>query len=153
MSPATTVQMSPGHIGLNVTDIDRSIAFYQEVFGFELSGRGGEGIKAYALLGYGDQLVVTLWQQAAKDFGPDTAGLHHLAFAVESLEDVRAAEVRVRGTGAELAYDGIAVDMEGADSGGIFFFDPDGARLEIRTGRGVAGHPAPTADGPTCGFF
>jgi hypothetical protein len=40
---------------------------------------------------------------------------------------------------------------EGAASGGIFFFDPDGIRLEIFTPTGADVAPSGTA--PTCGFF
>lgn len=46
-----------------------------------------------------------------------------------------------------------SIDFYRGDSGGLFFEDPDGIRLEIFAPRGVAGAPAPHADGPTCGFF
>ncbi|MEV5257368.1 VOC family protein [Streptomyces anulatus] len=68
MSKAKNLQT--GHIGLNVTDLDRSLAFYREVF-----------------------------------------------------------------------------------SGGIFFSDPDGIRLEIYAPTGADPADAPTSGAPTCGFF
>ncbi|MFJ5995167.1 hypothetical protein [Streptomyces sp. NPDC092370] len=42
---------------------------------------------------------------------------------------------------------------ERAASGGIFFFDPDGIRLEIFTPTGADVAPAPSGTAPTCGFF
>ncbi|HLZ57299.1 MAG TPA: hypothetical protein VKR06_10155 [Ktedonosporobacter sp.] len=42
---------------------------------------------------------------------------------------------------------------EGAASGGIFFTDPDGIRLEIYSPTGAGENPAPVASAPTCGFF
>jgi hypothetical protein len=54
--------------------------------------------------------------------------------------------------GADFAYDGVVPHGEGAASGGIFFTDPDGTRLEVFAPEGATGH-APAADGPTCGFF
>jgi predicted pyridoxine 5'-phosphate oxidase superfamily flavin-nucleotide-binding protein len=42
---------------------------------------------------------------------------------------------------------------EGAASGGIFFFDPDGIRLEIFTPTGADVAPAPSGTAPTCGSF
>ncbi|MDT7621581.1 MAG: lactoylglutathione lyase, partial [Pseudonocardiales bacterium] len=40
------------------------------------------------------------------------------------------------------------------DSGGVFFTDPDGIRLEVYTPSGLAGKDAaPVGEAPTCGFF
>jgi lactoylglutathione lyase len=71
---------------------------------------------------------------------------------VPSADDVRAAEERLRARGAAFAYDGIVAHREGAHSGGIFFEDPDGTRLEIYTAEGVTGS-APAGGRPACGFF
>jgi catechol 2,3-dioxygenase-like lactoylglutathione lyase family enzyme len=144
---------APGHIGLNVSRLDRSIDFYRAVFGFDLLTRSADSARPFAFLGHGGAVVLTLWQQSDGAFAADRPGLHHLSFTVASIDDVRAAEGRVRAAGARLHHDGIVAHAEGGDSGGLFFEDPDGIRLEIFTPRGVAGAPAPHADGPTCGFF
>ena len=97
--------------------------------------------------------MVTLFQQSTGTFDTGTPGLHHLSFQVESIEQVRAAEQVVRELGATVFHDGVVVHGEGADSGGLFFADPDGIRLEIYAPTGVAGKPAPSGEAPTCGFF
>jgi lactoylglutathione lyase len=102
-------------------------------------------------LGIDGELVVTLWQQSAGEFPTDRPGLHHLAFLVDDIDTVRAAEERVRASGARLFHDGVVPHAEGASSGGIFFADPDGIRLEIYAAAGADG--AAPSDGPTCGFF
>lgn len=151
---STTTIGTTGHVGLSVTDIDRSLAFYRHVFGLDLAGSGGDGDRRFAFLAAGDgTLVLTLWQQAAAGFDARGAGLQHLSFQVESIDDVRAAEQRLRDTGATFAYDGVVPHAEGADSGGIFFHDPDGIRLEIYTAAGAGDAAAPSGDAPTCGFF
>ena len=53
----------------------------------------------------------------------------------------------------ELVYDGVVPHGEGASSGGVFFTDPDGIRLEIYAPSGADTAPAPTQGAPTCGFF
>ena len=70
-----------------------------------------------------------------------------------AIEEVRAVEKRVKAAGGRLHYNGIVPHAEGAQSGGIFFEDPDGIRLEIFTATGADELAAPHADGPTCGFF
>ncbi|MFI8532760.1 VOC family protein [Streptomyces aquilus] len=142
-----------GHIGLNVTDLDRSLAFYRDVLGFTLIGEGKEEDRRYAFLGDGSALVLTLWQQAANGFAGDRAGLHHLAFEADSIERVREYEEALRTYGVDFAYDGVVAHREGAASGGIFFHDPDGTRLEISVPNGAEGAPAPVESAPTCGFF
>ena len=148
-----TSALRTGHIGLNVTDLDRSLPFYGDVLGFDLLGQGKEDDRRYAFLGRDGRLVLTLWQQADGAYAPALAGLHHLAFEAESIEQVRAAEVRLKTLGVDFAYEGVVAHGEGAASGGIFFHDPDGTRLEIYAPSGAEGAPVPTAAAPTCGFF
>ncbi|MFC9295852.1 VOC family protein [Streptomyces sp. NPDC057011] len=142
-----------GHVGLNVTDLDRSLAFYRDALGFALLGEGKEEGRRFAFLGQDGELVLTLWQQAEGAFVPAAAGLHHLAFSTGGIEEVREYEARLRELGVEFAYDGVVAHREGAASGGIFFHDPDGIRLEISAPTGAEGEPAPVTGAPTCGFF
>jgi catechol 2,3-dioxygenase-like lactoylglutathione lyase family enzyme len=144
--------MNTGHIGINVTNLDRSRDFYTAVLGLTTMAESQEPRRRYAFLAAADRLVLTLWEQSDGRFDARAAGLHHLSFEVATLDDVKAAEERLRARGAKLAYDGIVPHSEGAQSGGIFFEDPDGTRLEIYAKSGVSGS-APVAAAPTCGFF
>ncbi|GAA2525146.1 MULTISPECIES: VOC family protein [Streptomyces] len=145
--------LRPGHTGLNVTDLDRSLAFYRDVLGFALIGEGKEEGRRYAFLGDGERLVLALWQQATEPYDGERAGLHHLAFEADSIERVREYEASLRAHGTDFAYEGVVSHGEGAASGGIFFHDPDGTRLEISVPTGAEDAPAPSGSAPTCGFF
>lgn len=145
--------LQTGHVGLNVTDMDRSLPFYREVFDFDVLAEGKEEDRRWAFLGRDSRLLVTLWQQSGTAFGTDRAGLHHLSFQVDTIEEVRATEEALRGLGAEFSYDGVVPHGESATSGGIFFTDPDGIRLEIYAPTGADPADAPTTGAPTCGFF
>jgi lactoylglutathione lyase len=145
--------MATGHVGLNVRDLSRSTRFYRHVFGFELMGESGEAGHEYAFLGRDGAILLTLWPQSDGRAATDRPGLHHLSFKADSLEEVEAAERRVREAGARIHHGGIVPHAEGRDSGGLFFEDPDGIRLEIFTGAGLAGRDAPHGAAPTCGFF
>jgi catechol 2,3-dioxygenase-like lactoylglutathione lyase family enzyme len=133
--------MQPGHIALNVSDLERAVRFYSGVFGYERLG----GSDDHAFLGKDGRAVITLW----------TAGedpLHHVAFEVPTAQDAAAAEARVVELGGRMHHAGVVPHREGATSGGIFFTDPDGIRLEIYAPDGVSGE-APHGEAPTCGFF
>ncbi|WP_372494025.1 VOC family protein [Mycolicibacterium neoaurum] len=153
MKMASTPTFSPGHIGLNVTDLDRSTDFYRHAFGFDLLRHGSEVDRKFAFLGADGVLRLTLWQQSDREFSTRTAGLHHLSFQVDTLEDVRAVEAALKERGVLFAHDGIVAHGEGASSGGIFFTDPDGIRLEVFAPDGADSAPAPHGESPTCGFF
>jgi catechol 2,3-dioxygenase-like lactoylglutathione lyase family enzyme len=127
----TTIALTVGHIGLNVSDLDRSQAFYTDLFGWTAVREVREGDRRFAFLSDGAGLFITLWQQSSGRFSTSTPGLHHLAFQAASMEEVRAFEARLRERGVPLEYDGIVPHGEGAPTGGLFFFDPDGIRLEI----------------------
>jgi lactoylglutathione lyase len=150
-APVTTA--TTGHVGLNVTDVNRSIDFYCKVFGFDVLAQSTEGAREYAFLGRGDQLVLTLWQQSDGRFSTDRPGLHHLAFNVPSASDVVSAMTRLRDLDVALIYDAVVPHAPGASSGGIFFEDPDGTRIEICTSEGMEAHPPLDSDAPSCGFF
>ncbi|MGA5097964.1 VOC family protein [Streptomyces lavendulocolor] len=142
-----------GHVGLNVTDLERSLAFYGGVLGLQVLHEGKEDGRRYALLGRDGRLTIALWQQADGAYAPALAGLHHLALEAATMDDVRAAEAELKRHGVDFAYEGVVPHGEGAPSGGIFFHDPDGTRLEIYAPTGAEGAAAPHATAPTCGFF
>ncbi|NUW41255.1 VOC family protein [Nonomuraea rhodomycinica] len=149
----STPALQTGHIGLNVTDLARSTAFYRRIFDFEVLSEKTEGERQFAFLGRDGKLLVTLWQQSGGAFPVDRPGLHHLSFQVPDIEAVRQAEATLRELGVQPLYDGIVPHGEGASSGGVFFTDPDGIRLEIYAPSGADTAPAPTQGAPTCGFF
>ncbi|WP_326828837.1 VOC family protein [Streptosporangium sp. NBC_01810] len=142
-----------GHVGLNVSDLDRSTDFYSKIFGFEVLAESGEADRRYTFLGRDGELVLTLWQQSDGRFATGLPGLHHLSFQVPDIETVRRAEEAIRAVGATIHHDGVVAHGEGASSGGVFFEDPDGIRLEIYAPTGAEGSPVPVATAPTCGFF
>jgi catechol 2,3-dioxygenase-like lactoylglutathione lyase family enzyme len=142
-----------GHVGLNVTDVARSERFYQNVFGFQTMLSSAEAGRQFAFLGDGKKLILTLWQQSSGSFYKNMPGLHHLSFQVISIEEVKAFELRLRALGVPLLYDRIVPHGEGIDSGGVFFLDPDGIRLEVYTLAGAGAGPSPTPGAPSCGFF
>jgi lactoylglutathione lyase len=145
--------LKTGHVALNVTDLSRSTTFYRTVFAFDVLAERADGDRRFALLGRDGVLVVALWEQSAGGFATDRPGLHHLSFEVADIDAVRRAETILRGLDVEFAYDGIVPHAEGASSGGVFFADPDGVRLEIYAPAGADVAPAPTPGAPTCGFF
>jgi lactoylglutathione lyase len=142
-----------GHVGLNVSDLNRSKRFYQDVFGFVVLDESQEEGRRFAFLSQGTKLVLTLWQQSSGRFEKQRPGLHHLSFQVGSIEEVRNSEQRLKQLNVPFIYDGIVPHAEGAESGGIFFEDPDGVRLEIYTPSGAGDREAPSHGAPSCGFF
>lgn len=142
-----------GHIGLNVTDLERSIQFYKKNLGFKVLWESEDESHRFASLGENQSLYLTLWEQSDGSFPTDRPGLHHLSFKVENVEVIERIERRLRENGAEILHGGLVAHGDGQASGGLFFLDPDGIRLEIFAGSGFENHPAPTADLPTCGFF
>jgi len=147
------LQLQTGHIGLNVTNIEQSKNFYQKVFGFNIAASSPDEAHPFVFLSDGERLVLTLWQQSQGDFETGRPGLHHLSFEVETIEEVKNYEEKLRNMDVPLFHDGIVPHGEGTASGGIFFADPDGIRLEIYSPSGATGHHAPTPGAPTCGFF
>ncbi len=153
METAITPRVITGHVGLNVSDLERSVAFYQRAFGFDQLVVSADGAQRFAFLGFDGVPVLTLWEQSRGEFSAVTPGLHHLSFQVDSVQEVQEVEAVLKELSTVFAYDGVVAHREGASSGAIFLTDPDGIRLEVFAGTGVEQYEAPAGDAPTCGFF
>ena len=118
------------HLRLTVSDVERSIRFYTEVFGFEVRMRFGQN--SVLLFGGGIGLGLnTPWHEISDEeqrFDEARVGLDHLGFRVNSPDEVRA--------GAE-HLDSLSIPHSGVkpgrlpDSALVVFRDPDNIQLEF----------------------
>lgn len=74
MGTATAPRVVTGHIGLNVSDLERSIAFYRQAFGFDELAVSADGAQRFAFLGFDSGPVLTLWEQSSGEFSAATPG-------------------------------------------------------------------------------
>jgi glyoxylase I family protein len=74
------------HVALTVTDLERSKAWYEDLFGIQTIFEGDEdGIKYCVNIHPGSSLIIGLRQHAAgsgDQFTPQRTGLDHVAFGV-----------------------------------------------------------------------
>jgi catechol 2,3-dioxygenase-like lactoylglutathione lyase family enzyme len=131
-----------GHVDLVCRDLARSLDFYRAVFGplgleepALFDGERGEKIHylRFPTPGSGSLgLRQALEQQAFELYAP---GLHHLALAVETRDDVDAAHAAAVEAGAEVLHAPRLWPQYHPDFYAAFFLDPDGFRLEVAAAR------------------
>ncbi|MBT2408173.1 MULTISPECIES: VOC family protein [unclassified Streptomyces] len=143
--------LSTGSAGLNVTNLERSVDFYRRSLGFDVIRQSTGPVNRYALMGSDGVVLLTLWEQSSGAFPVNRPGLHHLSFEAATLDDLRAAEKRLRTAGVALRDDDGSSE-DAASAGQLFFADPDGIRLEIYTDDPAVPH-GPTPALPRCGYF
>src|SRR5437764_10484538 len=69
-----------GHVHLKVADLDRALAFYRDVLGFELTQRYGQQAAFLSAGGYHHHIGLNTWESlGASPPPPGTTGLYHLA--------------------------------------------------------------------------
>ena len=112
------------HIHLIVTDLDRSLRFYTEVFGMEEQFRDGPTMVFLSTPGSHD-LVALHEQQDAVAAGP--AAIDHIGFRLVDKADLDDAIVAVERAGGSFLERGVH------PSGQPFAYvvDPDGHRIEL----------------------
>ncbi len=116
-----------GHIHLKVADLDRAIAFYRDVLGFELQQRYGSAAAFLGADGYHHHIGLNTWHSKNGPQPPDgTTGLYHVAFLYPDRESLGSALQRVLDAGVVL--DGAA---DHGVSEAVYFRDPDGNGIEL----------------------
>jgi catechol 2,3-dioxygenase len=131
-----------GHVHLKVSDLNRAIAFYSDVLGFEVMQRYGTQAAFLASHGYHHHIGLNTWE--SRGAGPAPAGfpgLYHTALLYPDRGALARALARVLAAGIEL--DGAA---DHGVSEAIYLRDPDGNGVELYRDRDPAQWPR-TADG------
>ena len=120
------------HVSLTVSDVDRSITWYQDVCGFRLRRRHSSYNLKKALLAHECGIQVVLnghgTDAISGRFSEFRCGLDHLALAVPDLRALERWLAHLDAAGVE--HSGIAVGSTGHL---IAFRDPDGIALEFYT--------------------
>jgi catechol 2,3-dioxygenase len=139
-----------GHVHLKVSDLDRAIAFYRDVLGFELQQRMGDEAAFLSAGGYHHHIGLNTWEsQGGSPPPPGSTGLYHFAIRYPDRRALANALKRVLEAGIPIGASDHGV------SEAIYFADPDGNGIEIyrdrpreewpraRDGDGVAMMTAP----------
>ena len=131
-----------GHIDLVCRDVEKSLAFYADVFS-ELGlqpphlerGERGETISYLRFPHAGSGSIG--FRQASKDqpYELYAPGFHHLAIAVERTADVELAHENAVAAGAEILHAPRLWPVYHPDYYATFFLDPDGFRIEVASSR------------------
>src|SRR5216110_3247983 len=78
-----------GHVHLKVADLDRALAFYRDVLGFELTQRYGRQAAFLSAGGYHHHIGLNTWESAGGSPPPAGAtGLYHVAIVYPSRADL-----------------------------------------------------------------
>ena len=115
------------HVALLSADVERTVRFYQDVLEFPLiemfENRDYKGSTHFFFdIGNGNSLA--FFDLPGLDLGPYAevlGGLHHLAISVEP---TKWAHLKAK-------LDGAGVTTQHTSGSSLYFFDPDGARLEL----------------------
>jgi catechol 2,3-dioxygenase-like lactoylglutathione lyase family enzyme len=134
-----------GHVDLVCRDLDRSLAFYLDVFGrLGLGGRAifpgerGEEIHYLRFPAPGSGSIglrQASGPEAGQRFALYAPGLHHVALTVESRADVDTAHAAAEAAGATILHAPQPWPEYHPDYYAAFFLDPDGFRIEVSAAR------------------
>ncbi|MDD9719199.1 VOC family protein [Sulfitobacter sp. PR48] len=130
-----------GHIHLRVSDLDRAIAFYRDILGFEITQKFGNRAAFLSAGGYHHHIGLNTWESlGATPPPPGHTGLYHSAFLYPDRASLAAVLKRVVDAGIPL--DGAA---DHGVSEAIYLRDPDENGVEIYRDRAQADWPRDAA--------
>ena len=116
-----------GHVHLKVADLERAIAFYRDVLGFEVTQRYGNQAAFLSAGGYHHHIGLNTWEsQGGSSPAEGTTGLYHLAILYPNRAELGAALRKLVNAGVEL---------DGASDHGVsealYLRDPDANGVEL----------------------
>jgi len=116
-----------GHVHLKVADLERALAFYCGVLGFELTQRYGADAAFVSAGGYHHHIGLNTWEsRGGPPPPPGTTGLYHVAILYPTRAELADALRRLR------AAD---IPLQGASDHGVsealYLSDPDGNGIEL----------------------
>ncbi len=137
-----------GHVHLKVADIERSLAFYRDVLGFEVMQRWGDEVAFVSAGGYHHHIGLNTWYSRGAAPPPrNTTGLFHVAIRYPD----RAALAR-----ALKAVLAAGISLDGASDHGVsealYLRDPDDNGIELYYDRPEEQWPRPS-DGEGVAMF
>ena len=114
-----------GHVVLNVRDLGASLAFYTAALGMELVTHNTQ--RQMAFLSFGTQHHDIALCQAETGAERGGLGINHIAMQIEGgVEELQQLYGRLLAAGAQIDR-----TTEHSTTLSVYFFDPDGNRLEI----------------------
>ena len=132
--PELPATLRLGAVHLTVSDLDRSIAFYEDSIGLKLHRRE-DGVAA---MGAGEEDLLVLYEEPAARRAGRHAGLYHYALLFPSREELAHAALRLAAT---------QTPIQGASDHGtheaIYLPDPDGNGIELAADRPRERWPKP----------
>jgi len=127
IDPQTTI----GHVHLTVSDLDRALAFYRDILGFEVTSYYGDSAVFLSAGGYHHHIGLNTWEgKGATPPPPGHTGLFHVAILLPSRKALAAVLHRI--IEANYPIEG------GADHGAseaVYLRDPDNNGIELYVDR------------------
>ena len=119
--------VSIGHVHLKVADLERSLAFYSGVLGFELRQRYGKDAAFISAGGYHHHIGLNTWEsKGGSPPPPGTTGLYHIAIRYPTRATL--ADALRRLIDAKIPLDGAS---DHGVSEALYLRDPDDNGVEL----------------------
>lgn len=120
-----------GHVHLHVADLERSLRFYRDILGFEVTARYGDSAVFLSAGGYHHHIALNTWQGKGATPAPKGhAGLYHFAILFPSRRELAQALKNL--VDAEYPISGAA---DHGVSEAVYLDDPDGNGVELYADR------------------
>ena len=116
-----------GHVHLKVADLNRALAFYSSVLGFEITQRHGNSVAFISAGSYHHHIGLNTWESAGgSPPAPGTTGLYHVALRYPTRKTL--ADALNRLLTAKISLDGAA---DHGVSEALYLRDPDENGVEL----------------------
>lgn len=109
------------HLNMNVTNLNETITFYQDVFGFSIYEQEDYKGAPYAIIGKKDSLFLCLYEE--KGFKASKHDISHIGFNIKNFDEIEEVLKKNKVT--------IKSQFDYPKSKSIYINDPSGREIEL----------------------
>ena len=114
------------HVNFRVRDLEESIGFYGQLFGFVVKERGVRDEQLWAIAGLAGAAYLCLYLLPAEELSDQGLRINHFGFHVDGFDQLKE---KLQAENVEIMYEGDVIDWEHSRS--FYIKDPSGHEIEL----------------------
>lgn len=114
------------HLNITVKNLDKSVDYYQRIFGFKIMEEGQYNGTPYKIIGISNKAMLCMYEK--KDLKVENNNIGHFGFNIQFTKNI---VEQLEAQDADVRYYNGEATIQYPKSKSIYIHDPDGNQIEL----------------------